>query len=88
MEQKKMQIPDGYAFYRVEGREAWWQRLGWQPDWTDVATKKYCLFNNKGKIDRFESFSTGCVLAFPAEDVREQFLEAFGDLIEEAKELI
>lgn len=68
-------------------RNAWWERLGWKPDWSNP-NEKHCIVR-KGEaadkqIKRFES----CILAFPTEEVRDQFSDSFRDLIEEAKELL
>ena len=64
-------------------RNAWWKQLGWKPDWSNP-NEKHCITYKGNKIKCYES----CILAFPTEEVRDQFLDSFRDLIEEAKELL
>lgn len=135
---KKLAIPDGYEFDRVEGgevilkrvstalpkdwneiipslgemdfitasvpdgmgnatrilcdlicaRNAWWKQLGWEPDWTERDTPKHVIRYCAGDIVTDESYQLNVILAFPTAEVRDQFLEAFKDLIEKAKELL
>lgn len=69
-------------------RNAWWKKLGWWPDFRNGLVAKYIIENCGGKIATYMS-GTGCaVLAFPTEEVRDKFAEAFKGLIEEAKELL
>ena len=69
-------------------RNAWWKQLGWKPDWEDHKSDKYCIFYGRGKVDKDFERITSRVLAFPTPETRDQFLESFRDLIEEAKELL
>lgn len=63
-------------------------RQGWKPDWTNENENKYCIINSDNKIKAIDYIFVGRVLSFQSEEVRDQFLENFKDLIEEAKELI
>ena len=64
-------------------------RQGWKPDWGDDTIKKFCIIplEKKLKIDiwrvRFNFF-----LSFQSEEIAEQFLENFRDLIEKARPLM
>ena len=69
-------------------RNAWWERLGWKPDWDDQNQRKYCIGLIKGKVETTTNEGSNRILAFPSEEVRYQFLDSFRDLIEEAKELL
>lgn len=69
-------------------RNAWWKHLGWKPDWKDTDEHKFCIGFIKGRIDTFTNEGTSRMLAFPTSEVRDQFLDSFRDLIEEAKELL
>ena len=69
-------------------RNAWWEQLGWKPDWTDKCTEKYCIFYSCGTVATIISNCMSYILAFPTAEVRDQFLDTFRDLIEEAKELL
>lgn len=68
-------------------RNAWWKQLGWKPDWKKNS-EKHCIGCNKHVAVEAKSIFANYILAFPTEDVHDQFLEAFKDLIEEAKELL
>lgn len=60
----------------------------WVPDWNDESGLKSVIVNNGGKFLRTHSITTNYVLAFKSEELRDQFLENFKDLIEIAKPLI
>ena len=68
-------------------RNAWWQQLGWKPDWKDEEVK-YCITNALSRVSTTSNYENNRILAFPTEEIRYQFLETFRDLIEEAKELL
>lgn len=63
-------------------------RQGWKPDWTKGTENKYCIINNFNKIEPTYYSFVGRVLSFQSAEIRDEFLENFKDLIEEAKELI
>lgn len=69
-------------------RNAWWNQLGWKPDWKNCGTVKHCIQPFSEKIDKSTNRTGSVVLAFPTIEIRDQFLETFRDLIEEAKELL
>ena len=69
-------------------RNAWWKQLGWKPDWDDQNQRKYCIGLIKGKVETATNEGSNRILAFPTLEVRDQFLDSFCDLIEEAKELL
>lgn len=69
-------------------RNAWWEKLGWKPDFKNTFVAKYIIENCGGRITTGISGVGYAVLAFPTEEVRDKFAEAFRDLIEEAKELL
>lgn len=68
-------------------RNAWWKQLEWRPYW-ELPDEKHCIVFKSGNIERQVKTYEGCILAFPTYEIRNQFLESFRDLIEEAKELI
>ena len=69
-------------------RNAWWQKLGWKPDFENQLTIKYTISNSGGKIETSIAGRYSYILAFPTDEVRDKFAETFKDLIEEAKELL
>ena len=68
-------------------RNAWWQKLGWKPDWKKH-DDKYVVRINGDNIISSVFLNDNFILAFPTEEVRDKFAETFKDLIEEAKELL
>lgn len=68
-------------------RNAWWQKLGWKPDFNDAAIK-YTVKVYKNQTENLTANIDNRILVFPAEEVRDKFAETFKDLIEEAKELL
>ena len=69
-------------------RNAWWQKLGWKPDFENGLVAKYIIENCGRGIATGISGMSYTILAFPTEEVRDKFAETFKDLIEEAKELL
>ena len=63
-------------------------RQGWKPDWKNENENKYSIINDFNKIETSINASVNKVLAFQSAEIRDEFLENFRDLIEEAKELI
>ena len=68
-------------------RNAWWKKLGWKPDWKSPE-EKYCIYHSCDGVG-WKNYTYDCrILAFPTPEVRDEFLDTFRDLIEEAKELL
>lgn len=63
-------------------------RQGWKPNWTNGDENKYCIIHNNTKIIGTINVTTSRILSFQSAEIRDQFLENFKELIEEAKELI
>lgn len=69
-------------------RNAWWKVLKWKPDWKNKNQHKFCIYvMNDEKVTGI-CHNENTILAFPEGDIRDQFLESFRNLIEEAKELL
>ncbi len=68
-------------------RNAWWKQLGWKPDWEDNFGK-FIIYKSCRKVKKGRTCNESHILAFPTEVIRDQFLDTFRNLIEEAKELI
>ena len=60
----------------------------WEPDWKNTHEKKYVIMVCCDKVEPFRTEAANKVLAFKSEELRDQFLENFRDLIEIAKPLI
>lgn len=66
----------------IQLRDAW---LGeWTPDWNNSEDKYYIWVLN-GEMCIGTTIFSQCMLAFPTEEMRDDFLETFRDLIEQAK---
>lgn len=66
----------------IQLRDAWWGK--WKPDWNEMYTK-YIIVKARGRITFNTATYDTRVLAFPTEEMRDDFLKTFRDLIEEAK---
>lgn len=62
-------------------------RQGWKPNWKK-ACNKYCIYYEIDGIFPFNNIYNSRVLSFQSEEIRDEFLKNFSDLIEKAKELI
>ena len=66
----------------IQLRDAW---LGeWTPDWNNSEDKYYIWVLN-GEMCIGTTIFSQCMLAFPTEEMRDDFLETFLDIIEQAK---
>ena len=77
-------------------RDAYWEIAGeemgldkpWEPDWNYINRKFYCIYNSKNNIVKNVIYAENKILAFPTEEMRDAFYEAFKELIEICKELL
>ena len=69
-------------------RNAWWEKLGWRPDFGNTFAVNYIIENCGGRISTGVSGMCYAALAFPTAEVRDKFKETFNELIEEARELL
>ena len=63
-------------------------RQGWVPDWGNNLIPKYCIVFNSYSLDIYQYTQVSHFLAFQSQEVAEEFLKNFRDLIEIAKDLI
>lgn len=63
-------------------------RDGWKPSWTSTGLKKYCIEIIEGHIVGEDYYRTAHFLSFQSEEIRDEFLSNFKDLIEEASPLL
>ena len=69
----------------IQLRDAWWE--DWKPNWDDT-NKKFTIFCDRDILVWGTNYSYQRVLAFPTQEMRDEFLGTFRDLIEEAKSLL
>ena len=63
-------------------------RQGWEPDWSDIYSKKYCIDFFDEEIKIYDYRNTNLFLSFQDEETAELFLKNFRYLIEKAKPLM
>ena len=61
---------------------------GWQPDWKDPNQVKYTIEYFQDKIKTYYPLGNSHILAFATDELRNEFLKNFKDLIKEAKPLL
>lgn len=66
----------------IQLRDEWWGK--WKPDWNEMYTK-YTIVNARGHITFNTATYNTRVLAFPTEEMRDDFLKIFRNLLEQAK---
>lgn len=68
---------------------AYWKIAGnWTPDWTDNNMKKFTISYYQDEITLSSGPNVHKLLAFPTEEMRDEFYYNFKDLIEKCKKLI
>lgn len=71
----------------IQLRDAWWG--DWRPDWNnDSNIPKYGICNGYNNINTDQWYNYNRILVFPTAEMRDEFLETFRYLIEEAKPLL
>lgn len=60
----------------------------WEPDWETTSTRCYVIECIENKMRVYSQWIYSRSLSFPTEQMAQEFLETFRDLIEEAKTLI
>lgn len=60
----------------------------WEPDWNKLYDDKFIIYGYKNEIRICNNTFTSASLSFPSDQLAQEFLETFRDLIEEAKILI
>lgn len=63
-------------------------RQGWVPDWNNVNQNKYCIENHSNIHYNVSYTSSVHFLAFQTDEITEEFLHNFEDLIKKAGDLI
>lgn len=63
-------------------------RQGWEPDWNNISTSKYCIIKIGVKYRIINYSGITRFLSFQSRELAEEFLNNFRDLIEQAEDLI
>lgn len=67
----------------IQLRDAWWGN--WRPDWHINSQCKYTIEVEENRIGKMQVSSINAILVFPTQEMRDDFLKTFRDLIEKAK---
>jgi hypothetical protein len=75
------------SYWKIAGEEI---GLGkpWEPDYKNEYQKKYCIYNRGADVAKGVLYSANSIFAFPTEEMRDAFYEAFKKEIELVKELL
>ena len=60
----------------------------WKPDWSDSNKHKWCIINDINRLVIGLYGGSSRSLSFPTEEMAEDFMNCFKDLLEVAKPLI
>ena len=74
----------------IIARDAYWKIAGdyleldkpWEPDW-NWCEYKFCIGTIHDEIEKFHAGNQNCILAFPTEEMRDEFHNNFKNLIEQ-----
>ena len=75
------------AYWKIAGEEMGLDKP-WEPDWDNYNEYKYCLYITENNVNKGIFYSDNHILAFPTEEMRDEFYENFNDLIESCKTLL
>lgn len=60
----------------------------WRPDWAGQEEVKHVIYFDSGEITRGQRWGVEYFLAFPTPELRNEFLEKYRDLIEQARPIL
>ena len=60
----------------------------WKPDWKNNNVAKFTIITAENEISKGEHYKVNSSMSFPTEEMRDEFLDCFKDLLEQAKLLL
>lgn len=60
----------------------------WKPDWKNNNVAKFTIITAENEISKGEHYKVNSSMSFPTEEMRDEFLDCFKDLLEIAKPLL
>lgn len=63
-------------------------RENWTPNWSDNEQKKWCIYFHSNELYNVTFYQAHHFLSFPTQELAQEFLDNFRDLIEKAKPLL
>ena len=76
------------AFSRLRKLRRDWIGKNWKPDWKNDNVAKFTIISAENEISKGEHYKVGSSMSFPTEEMRDEFLDCFKDLLEQAKSLL
>ena len=76
------------AFSRLRKLRRDWIGKNWKPDWKNDNVAKCTIISAENEISKGEHYKVGSSMSFPTEEMRDEFLDCFKDLLEQAKSLL
>ena len=61
---------------------------GWKPDWMNGEEVKFVIIVDHNEITEGIIYCVSCPMSFPNEEMRDDFLDCYKDLLEQAKTLL
>ena len=60
----------------------------WKPDYNNYNEVTFTIITAENEISKGERYTVSCSMSFPTEEMRDEFLDCFKDLLEIAKPLL
>lgn len=60
----------------------------WKPDWKNNNVTKFTIIAAENEISKGEHYTVNSSMSFPTDEMRDEFLDCFKDLLEQAKSLL
>ena len=76
------------AFSRLRKLRRDWLGKNWKPDWKNNNVAKFTIIAAENEISKGEYYKVNSSMSFPTEEMRDEFLDCFKDLLEQAKSLL
>ena len=76
------------AFCKLRKLRKDWIGKNWKPDWKNNNVAKFTIIAAENEISKGEHYKVNSSISFPTEEMRDEFLDCFKDLLEQAKSLL
>lgn len=76
------------AFSKLRKLRRYWIGKNWKPDWKNDNVAKFTIITAENEISKGEHYKVNSSMSFPTEEMRDEFLDCFKDLLEQAKSLL
>ena len=76
------------AFSKLRKLRRDWLGKNWKPDWKNNNVAKFTIIAAENEISKGEYYKVNSSMSFPTKEMRDEFLDCFIDLLEQAKSLL